>query len=140
MNGDEILKFVLNFLSNVAIWIILIFVAIFMYLFFNKEIYEKLMAFIAPILVYALAIFLVILWRKRKNDNLVRGGSEMGSTIYVTQWDLLKHDLVMFVTPLVMILIAKFFKKEVDGFDIFLSAIACLGLYASELIYKQKMK
>jgi len=78
------------------------------------------------------------MWRKRKNDNLVKGGSETGSTIYITQWDRMKHDLVMFMTPIIMLLVAKFYKKNVDGFDIILSAIAFIGLYMSKWVYNKK--
>lgn len=138
MNRDEILKAILTFISNVFIWVIIVAIVLFMYFFFNKDLYEKLMKFLVPVFIYSLGIVVMAFWRKRKNDNLVKGGSETGQTIYVTQWDKMKHDVVMFATPLIMLLVTKLYKKNVEGFDIILSAIAFLGLYMSEWVYKKK--
>ncbi len=140
MNRDELLKYIFNLLSKIAIWIILIAIAIFLYFWFNQALYEKIFKFVMPVFVYSLGLVFMIYFRKRKKDIQVRGGSEISTTIYITQWDLSKHDLIMFSTPLVMLIMTKVFKKEVGGFDILLSGVAFVGLYISELIYKQKMK
>ena len=138
MDRDEIIKSILTFISNIFIWFILSGIVFFMYFFFNKELYEKLIKFLIPVFIYSSGLILVSMWRKRNNDNLVKGGSETGSTIYITQWDRMKHDLVMFMTPIIMLLVAKFYKKNVDGFDIILSAIAFIGLYMSKWVYNKK--
>jgi hypothetical protein len=139
MNKDEILKKLYNLFFGFAIWIIVGIVVLFMYFNFNEELYRQLMLFLLPAGSYCLAILVVIWFRRRKHKRLEEGGSETSSGVYITQWDLMKHDLVMFATPLIMIGITKFVKGDIEGFDIFLSLIALLGIYVSELIYKRKM-
>lgn len=139
MTKDEIFKKLFDLFFGLAIWLIVGIVLVFMYFYFNEELYKQLMMFLVPAGGYSMAILVVVWFRRRKNKRLIDDGSETSSNVYITQWDLMKHDLVMFATPLIMIGITKFMKGSIEGFDIFLSLVALLGLYVSELIYKSKM-
>jgi hypothetical protein len=139
MTREEIFKKIFDAISAIGAWIVVGIAILIIYFYYNQELYEKLLTFIVPVGFYCIGILFVAWFRKRKNKNLESGGSEIGTSVYITQWQLLKHDLIMFITPLIMIVIAKLYKGEVGGFDALLSAIAFMGLYASEWIYKSKM-
>jgi len=140
MNREEFLKQLFNIIFVIAPWAIVGGVAFFMYFFYDEELYKQIMMFIIPVGFYSIAMLLVVWFHSRKRKKLKAGGSETGKSIYIDQWDLMKHDLITFVVPLIMILVTKFYKDEIDGFDIILSIIAFIGLYISKAIYKIKMK
>lgn len=137
--NDDLTDSIYNFVFAAIIWLLVAAAILIIFIYYNFEFFDRLMKLLIPAIFYGTGIALSMFFRRKKDRAMksAQGSSEI--TIYLSQFDLLKHDLLMFLTPLMIIAVAYFVKKEVSALDIVYSVIALVGLYLSELIYKRKI-
>lgn len=136
--GDKILKFIGVIFNNIIAWFFVAVACIIIYLFYHPEYVKDLIKILVPLLIYCLGLVISVKYRQTQKKRLEGNYGSSEETIVVNQVDFLKHDLLMFLTPLAILAAAYFLNGEVQKNDIISSAIALCGLYLSELIYKRK--
>ena len=139
MDNDKAKEILLNILFFFASWIIIGLAAIAAYfLYYNPELLKQFLAILVVAAFYGWGLIFAFWFRKRKAERLKKVGQDE-ATIYLTQFDLFKHDVLIFGTPLLMLGIIYLINNEVTGADLINSVVAFIGLYLTSLIYKKKI-
>ncbi len=138
MDADKNLALLLNFIYAIMPGVLIIIAGAIVLFFFNEEALKSILRLAIPLALYLSGIGAALVIRKRRSKaaKAYSGGSDQ-KTIYIGQMALFWHDALVFGVPCLIILSAYFINGRVEIFDILASAIACVGLYLSELIYRK---
>lgn len=139
MDGDKNLKALLDFLYAIMPGVIILAAGFIMFWFYDAETLRVALRLLLPLVLYLSGVGGAFVIRKRRSEirKSDAGGTDQ-TTITVSYMALFWHDALVFGTPCLIILAAYCLKGQVELFDIVASAIACCGLYLSELIYRKK--
>ena len=138
MDADKNLNFIMSAVYAVMPGILVLAAGILVVSAFRADELKSLLKLVVPLAFYVSCLSGAFAVRKRKSRSLkFDGGGEDTVTITVSYMALFWHDALVFGTPFIIILAAYLLNGAVDSFDILVSAIACVGLYLSELLYKR---
>lgn len=120
----------IDFLNLVFLVVLVGFVLSFFIVGDRFGVFIKIMRSLIPIAVF-LIIFLIMLKIKRMAFKEKHDGemNEEKTVLYLGRFDLLKWDIVIFLLPVIILLLAFFIDKEVTITDIIQAAIALLLMY-----------
>lgn len=120
----------IDFLNLVFLVVLVGFVLSFFIVGDRFGVFIKIMRSLIPIAVF-LIIFLIMLKIKRMAFKEKQTGemNEEKTVLYLGRFDLLKWDIVIFLLPVIILLLAFFIDKEVTITDIIQATIALLLMY-----------
>lgn len=138
MDSEKNLKVLLEVINWAMPTLILIIAGLVVYFFFNEEALKSFIKLLVPITIYSSGLGITFFVRKRKDAKMK---ADQGPEVKITlnYFTFFLHDVLVFVTPSLILIVAFWLKGEVTYFDILYSGIALTGLYLSELIYKRKI-
>lgn len=116
---------------NLVFLVVLIGFVIFFFMAGNRfGVFVGILKSLVPIAIF-LIIFLVMLKIKRMAFKEKQTGemNEEKIVLYLGRFDLLKWDIIIFLLPVIILLLAFFIDKEVTITDIIQAAIALLLMY-----------
>jgi hypothetical protein len=92
--------------------------------------FMKVMQSLIPIAIFAIA-FLIALKIKRREykKNKERDGEGGGINLFLSHFDILKWDIIIFLTPLMILLLSLLVDKAVDLTDIFQAVFSLIIMY-----------
>lgn len=90
----------------------------------------EIMQSLIPLAIFMI-IFLIALKIKRREykRNKERDGEGGGIILSLSHFDVLKWDMIIFLTPVIILLIALFIDREVDLTDIFQAVFSLVIMY-----------
>lgn len=127
MKGKDLF---IDFLNLVFLVVLVGFVLSFFIVGDRFGVFIKIMRSLVPIAVF-LIIFLVMLKIKRMVFKEKQTGemNEEKIVLYLSRFDLLKWDMIIFLLPVIILLLAFFIDKEVTITDIIQATFALLSMY-----------
>jgi len=136
---EALAKNIFNFIFNIAAWTFVFIAIIVMYFFFKPELLKQYAMILVPVFIYGCGMIISFWINNRKKKVIEKGGGSAEYNLYVSQFDFAKHDLLIFLVPLIIIGIFYWGKRGLSGTDLIASVAAFLGLYLTKLIYKRKI-
>ena len=132
-------KNLFNIIFNFAAWIFVLVAIIVLYFFFHPELLRQYAMILIPVLIYGCGLIISSWFNNKKKKALEKGQGSAEFNLYINQIDFAKHDLLMFLTPLAIIMAFYWSQGELSGTNIIASAIAFVGLYLAKKIYTKKI-
>ncbi len=136
--GEKITKIFFDVLYAIMPTGIIVITGLIFYFNYNDQFLENLMSFIFPVLFYVICLLICFYYRRHKKKKIIAENGSQEIYIVINYFSLFWHDMLLFLTPCIIIILAYWVKGQVDIIDIVSSAIAAIALYLSELIYKNK--
>lgn len=118
-----------------GVWLIVILVAVAYYLYFNtlKSIGD-LIIFIAPVILFA-TVGSLLLARNQKTVRKAKEKTEYHIAVQLNWGMALKHDIVTYFLPVLIILTPLLFKESPTSTDVLQACLAFVGFNYLKLLY-----
>ncbi len=117
-------------------WIVVLVAGLIIFYFYNQEFFEQYIGALAAVFFYIMGMSWAVWYRSKKEHIAKNGGDPTEVTLYITYYDMLKYDLAMFLTPLVILIASYLLKGSIGSYEIVYSGIAFIGLYVAGKMIK----